>query len=58
MIRALLIVVTLAGLFPAYAHKFVDVACELVAAVAGAVGGREQLALIVAAVVVVAQISR
>lgn len=52
MLRTLLAVV-LMGLFPSQAHKFVDVACELVAALAGVVGGREQFALIVAAVAVV-----
>lgn len=58
MIRTFLIVVALAGLFPSYAYQIVDVARGVVTAVAGAVGGREQLVLIVAAVVVVVQVSK
>lgn len=46
MIRALIAVTLLAGLFPAQGHRFVEIACNLVSTISKEVGGREPFILL------------
>ncbi len=54
MIRTLIAIALIFGLFPTWGHRFVDVAGELVRAITNAAGGVENFAMaaIVVAVVV------
>lgn len=56
MIRTLIAVSLIAGLFPSWGHKFVNVSCEVVGAVVSAVGGIENFAVGIVLVAVVAYV--
>ena len=51
MIRTLIAIALIFGLFPGWGYKFVDVSCEVVRAITTAAGGIDNFA--VAAIVVV-----
>lgn len=60
MIRTLIAMALIFGLFPMWGHKFVDVSCTVVTAITTAAGGVENFAVaaIVVAVVVYVKSSK
>ena len=53
MIRTLIAVALIFGLFPDWGHRFVNVSCEVVRAITTAAGGIENFAMAAIVVVVV-----